>query len=455
MKSTKRLISVLLSAVMLVCTMQIGIIAAEETEIDIVEITDYVFPCHGEKKLLTAANTADEGYSVTKIIYQSGDTAVEAPLNEGDVITVIFDVKCNEGYKFAPDVKAVIGDSTSKAAVAAEDNTCRFSFEHTVVINPDKVLKKAEFDVGDFILTTLHPKTFVSITTGIEAGNITWEPKDETIEEDKIYSGTATIKGVDGYTYNPKTLVVTVNGKIAKIATKGSADYIKFELAGQDASKVKKKVQASSEEEKAVEKSETKDTPDAMQTKAEEYIFPFEDVSAEDWFRNDVEIANKNGLVSGKSDTIYAPYDNMTYAEAVKLAACMYQLYYNGKVSLGNGTDEWYSTYMAFCLKKGIISEDLSAKADESINRSNFVKIFYASLPSSRFANKINDVKDNAIPDVKKDDFAAKEIYAFYRAGILTGNDEFGTFNPSSNINRAEVAAILTRMFDMTARKKI
>ena len=34
----------------------------------------------------------------------------------------------------------------------------------------------------------------------------------------------------------------------------------------------------------------------------------------------------------------------------------------------------------------------------------------------------INAVADNAIPDVKSDDASAKEIYTFYRAGILTGS---------------------------------
>lgn len=42
-----------------------------------------------------------------------------------------------------------------------------------------------------------------------------------------------------------------------------------------------------------------------------------------------------------------------------------------------------------------------------------------------------------------------------YRAGILTGNDGFGTFTPDSNILRSEVAAIVTRMTERSARKTI
>lgn len=186
----------------------------------------------------------------------------------------------------------------------------------------------------------------------------------------------------------------------------------------------------------------------------ESYTFPFTDVAEGAWYRKDVEIAHKNGLVNGKSDTMFYPNDNMTYAEAVKLACAMHQLYHDKKVTLTAGSSVWYSTYMSYALEKGIIEIDLTAVADEKITRSDFVKIFYAALPASEYA-VINEVANNAIPDVSLIAKSAKEIYAFYRAGILVGSDNEGTFNPESNIVRSEVAAILTRMFDGSARKTI
>ena len=186
----------------------------------------------------------------------------------------------------------------------------------------------------------------------------------------------------------------------------------------------------------------------------ESYKFPFNDVEKDAWYRKDVETAHKNGLVNGKSDTMFYPDDNMTYAEAVKLACAMHQLYHDKKVTLTAGSSVWYSTYMSYALEKGIIESDLTAVADEKITRSDFVKIFYAALPASEYT-VINEVADNAIPDVSLSAKSAKEIYAFYRAGILVGSDNEGTFKPESNIVRSEVAAILTRMFDGSARKTI
>ena len=44
----------------------------------------------------------------------------------------------------------------------------------------------------------------------------------------------------------------------------------------------------------------------------------FDDVKENDWFYSDVKTAYETGLIDGKSDTAYAPDDNMTYAEAIK-----------------------------------------------------------------------------------------------------------------------------------------
>ena len=179
---------------------------------------------------------------------------------------------------------------------------------------------------------------------------------------------------------------------------------------------------------------------------------PFADVTESDWFYNDVKTAFEKGLVNGKTVSLFCPDDYMTYAEAVKLACAIYQLDRDGKVSIPNGSLFWYSTHMDFALTNGIIDEDLSDRANEKISRKEYVYIFYKALPEEKF-EEINNISVGAIPDVEKGKYYSR-IYTFYRAGILTGSDELGTFNPDSNIKRSEVAAILTRMTDANARKE-
>lgn len=180
------------------------------------------------------------------------------------------------------------------------------------------------------------------------------------------------------------------------------------------------------------------------------YVFPFEDVAEDAWYRNDVLSANKLGLINGKTETQFCPDESITVAEAIKLAACLNQMYTDGEVTLENGTGVWYDTYVTYAEEKGIVDkayEDYGA----AITRKEFVHIFHAAMPESEYAAK-NDMADGSVADVAMDSEYADEIYTFYRAGILTGGTD-GQFMGESSIKRSEVAAILTRMYDAEARK--
>jgi hypothetical protein len=175
----------------------------------------------------------------------------------------------------------------------------------------------------------------------------------------------------------------------------------------------------------------------------------FTDVQESDWFYNDVKTAVESGLVNGKSDTTYAPNDNLTYAEAIKLAACMHQLYTTGSITLTNGTKNWYDSYVDYCKTNGIIDTeyDYNAKA----TRSGYMTIFAKALPDEAL-KPINNVPDNSIPDVPAMRAYSSAVYKLYRAGILAGSDEKHSCKPLDNIKRSEVAAILSRMMDSSKR---
>ncbi|MDO4772724.1 MAG: S-layer homology domain-containing protein [Bacillota bacterium] len=176
----------------------------------------------------------------------------------------------------------------------------------------------------------------------------------------------------------------------------------------------------------------------------------FTDVKEKDWFYKDVKIAVEKDLVNGKSDTIFAPYDRLTYAEAVKLAACMHQRQHLGKVTLQNGSP-WYQPYVDYCKDKKIIDRNYPWNLDAT--RAEYMEIFSRALPESEL-KKINEVPDNAVPDVPASHPLAKGIYKLYRAGIVNGVDAARSCKPDANITRAEVAAILTRMMDKDERVK-
>ena len=185
--------------------------------------------------------------------------------------------------------------------------------------------------------------------------------------------------------------------------------------------------------------------------------FPFTDVSRSSWYYDSVRTAWKKDLIDGVTRTLYKPDDTLTVAQAIKLSAALHQmLNNNGKVTLRNGTPYWYSSYVSYAVENGIIEkmylDYTPAQMNAPAKRNEFVHIFYGAMSDYR---QINTVADNKIPDVITTDTYALEIYTFYRAGILTGSDKNGTFYPTNDIKRSEVAAILSRMYDKTARKTV
>ena len=185
--------------------------------------------------------------------------------------------------------------------------------------------------------------------------------------------------------------------------------------------------------------------------------FPFTDVSRSSWYYDSVRAAWEKALIDGVTRTLYKPDDTLTVAQAIKLSAALHQmLNNNGKVTLRNGSPYWYSSYVSYAVDNGIIEkmylDYTPAQMNAPVKRNEFVHIFYGAMSDYR---QINTVADNKIPDVITTDTYALEIYTFYRAGILTGSDKNGTFYPTNDIKRSEVAAILSRMYDRTARKTV
>ena len=175
-----------------------------------------------------------------------------------------------------------------------------------------------------------------------------------------------------------------------------------------------------------------------------EPVNPFVDVKKDAWYHDEVVEAVYTGIINGKSATEFKPDDLLTYAEAIKLAACMSQVYLNGNVTLTSGTP-WYQPYVDYCKINNIIKKDYDYNANAT--RAGYIEIFAEALPDSAFSD-INNIPDGSILDVKDNAPYAIYVYKMYRAGILTGVDALHNCKPEDNIKRSEVAAIISRMMN-------
>ena len=222
------------------------------------------------------------------------------------------------------------------------------------------------------------------------------------------------------------------------------------------------------------------------------YAGRFSDVSSSAWYAENVASVYEFGLMEGISGSEFSPQGNITEAEALTIAARLHKIYTTGNDDFSEVRDEmwemeptilewtrgdtnspgykeffnsWYSVYAYYlsnCTDESsfplfpFLGADPSGapfiNANRPISRSLFVFYLAHALPEEAL-QQINNIENGAIPDVPYE--SNHEIYQFYRAGILTGNDAVGTFMPDSYISRAETAAIVTRMVMPSLRKAV
>lgn len=192
------------------------------------------------------------------------------------------------------------------------------------------------------------------------------------------------------------------------------------------------------------------------------YSNQFTDVASNSWYYNNVKTAYELGLLNGTTTTTYSPNSDITVAEVQALVARIHSIYYNTTIEPVGGA--WYTQYIEYCSKyidneicsMAYMEDDGTILANKPASRTYFAYLMYASIPSYEYV-QINNIPDGKLLDVDTIAFGHdvdKRIYTLYRAGILSGSDVYGTFNPDSNITRAEVAAIVSRIVDPSQRKQ-
>lgn len=176
----------------------------------------------------------------------------------------------------------------------------------------------------------------------------------------------------------------------------------------------------------------------------------FNDVPADAWYAEGVSAAYELGLMKGSGAGAFSPKGNVTVAEAVAMAARLHRRYSNGKDDFAQGAP-WYQVYVDYALANGILSgDDFPGGYGANITRAQMAHLFAAALPEKELT-AVNAV--SSLPDVNASTPYSEDIFLLYRAGVLTGNDEKGTFTPNAPITRSQVATIIARMALPSLRK--
>ncbi len=175
----------------------------------------------------------------------------------------------------------------------------------------------------------------------------------------------------------------------------------------------------------------------------------FADVTNQ-WYSDSVKKVYELGLMKG-NDGKFNPEGTITIAEAIAMAARLHNIYSGGNGEFTQGTP-WYNVYVEYAIKNGIIQQDDFSDYSLKAKRGEMAYIFASAIPKTAIV-KINNVDE--LPDVNDSTKYQDSIFLLYRAGVITGNDAKGTFEPETNITRSQAAAIITRIAMPAERKTL
>ena len=154
------------------------------------------------------------------------------------------------------------------------------------------------------------------------------------------------------------------------------------------------------------------------------YDISFSDVPESSWFYEDVMTLSESGVVSGYPDGTYRPTKKVTTGESLKM------------ILLAAGYPEPARGYLNFAIDQGFLVryQDIS-DLDVNMTRGMLAKLAANALGLSDPGTYGTFTDTDSV-----------YVEALYAAGIVGGYPD-GTYRPDASVSRAEIAAIVNRIY--------
>ena len=170
----------------------------------------------------------------------------------------------------------------------------------------------------------------------------------------------------------------------------------------------------------------------------------FIDVAPNAWYKDAVQYAYAGGLMTGVSDTEFAPEATTTRAMIVSILARLEGVTTAEAAGFADVDDEWYATAVNWAANVGVVNgyEDNTFRPNQPITREQLAAILmnYASYKGEDVSNRADLGNYTDQPST----WATETMSWAVAEGLINGvtNDQL---QPQGNATRAQVAAILQR----------
>ena len=158
---------------------------------------------------------------------------------------------------------------------------------------------------------------------------------------------------------------------------------------------------------------------------------PFTDVPPSQWYYNSVDYVWKHYLMSGVSDTLFAPGQTTSRAMIWTILARMH----NVRTDINPGST-WYEKGMLWAMEKGVTD---GANPMGDITREQLAVMLWRNAGGTGGGSDLSRFSDAS----SVSSYAVNAVSWAVSRGILQGSN--GLLNPSGTATRAEVAAMIMR----------
>ena len=173
----------------------------------------------------------------------------------------------------------------------------------------------------------------------------------------------------------------------------------------------------------------------------------FIDIAPDAWYKDAVQYAYDNGLMTGVSDTEFAPEATTTRAMIVSILARLEGVESAQAAGFADVDNDWYATAVNWAANVGVVNgyEDNTFRPNTAITREQLAAILmnYASYKGEDVSNRASLANYTDQPST----WATEAMSWAVAEGLISGvtNDEL---QPQGNATRAQVAAILQRLLE-------
>lgn len=171
----------------------------------------------------------------------------------------------------------------------------------------------------------------------------------------------------------------------------------------------------------------------------------FTDLAGYDWAKEAITGLYSKEIVKGKATGVFAPQDNVTRAEFVKMLTAALNIQEGeGEIKFSDvAQDDWSYPYIKKAYQAGIVKgiSDTEFSGDAYISRQDMAVMVCRGLEAA--GRTVTGTADQQfVDDAAIAAYASESVYALKAMGVLNG-DEQGRFLPTNHANRAEAAKVI------------